>query len=262
MASGPTTNFHIDDVVTIGAAGGSGGMTISDQATGFFRALNMAIFPQANTQAALTIDSGAKVSVFALARINGSGNGSMAHAVIDGAGSSLTVGGNAIIAVGANVINGGAGQLDISNGGLAKLDPGFGIVSILELGTLNIANATLDSAGSDDVNNAGLVHLSNGLVMLSNGADFNNNGGTVMGTGEIHLGGGSFNNNGGVVAPGNSPGGLELVNGAFVADQDSILEIELGGTGPGQSDTLVVGGNAALARIFHKKRGQALSNPL
>lgn len=130
---------------------------------------------------------------------------------------------------------------------MLKIDAGAGKLDIGERGTVDIINGTLDSAGANHVTNEGLLHVGeNGLIELSNGAQLINAGGTISGTGTINLGGTMLQNNGGILAPGDSPGALEVLNGDYAADINAVLQIEIAGNGPGEFDSLHVAGNVAL----------------
>ena len=67
--------------------------------------------------------------------------------------------------------------------------------------------------------------------------------GSLSGGGTL---GGSVENSGGTVKPGESPGTLTLT-GNYTQGVNGLLELELGGTAPGEFDVLYVGGSANIA---------------
>src|SRR5205814_1587111 len=67
-------------------------------------------------------------------------------------------------------------------------------------------------------------------------------GGILGGTGTIN---GNVNNTGGTLSPGQSIGAI-TINGNYTGGEGSAFTVELGGTGPGQFDTVHVTGNATI----------------
>jgi hypothetical protein len=69
------------------------------------------------------------------------------------------------------------------------------------------------------------------------------NGGVIIGANTVF---GNLVNNGGTTAPGMSTGEL-TVSDNYTQGPDATLDVEIGGTGPGEFDVLTVTGTAALA---------------
>jgi hypothetical protein len=109
----------------------------------------------------------------------------------------------------------------LSNSGLVQIGAG----------TLHFSGTYTQSAGSTDV----LPGATLQTTMLSL------NGGTLAGNGTID---GTVNNHA-IVAPGASPGTL-TISGDYVQASNGALDIQLGGTAPGQYDRLVVSGGVTL----------------
>lgn len=100
--------------------------------------------------------------------------------------------------------------------------------------TLSVANGFTQS-GSSSVTTVGgqLTVGGTGMVL---------EGGLLEGSGMIN---GSVTNTGGVVAPGNSPGLLQI-HGTYAQSSFGLLAIEIGGTTPGLWDVLSIDGTASL----------------
>lgn len=133
----------------------------------------------------------------------------------------------------------------ISAAGNAQLDLNYHIEAgsvVKNSGTLNIPNAfRLDAQGGFD--NLGTL-LINGQLDQSEAGLLNR--GIVKGNGRII---GNFSNGPGTLAPGNSPGGLDI-DGNF-SNGNGILEMELGGTTPQtEYDQLNVSGSTQLSGIL------------
>jgi hypothetical protein len=138
------------------------------------------------------------------------------------------------------------GRLDGSSGTLAQnLAAGAGTLTISGAGSLVSADRVIVGA---PVSRAGSTS-DGGTVIVANG-------GTLQ-AGEVRIGtsglvggaGGTIVGNvvldGGTLAPGASPGTLNILGDLTVLD--GILKIEIGGTGPGQYDVLNVSGMTMIA---------------
>ncbi len=243
---GPTTTFDLDGVVEIGERSGSGEVTISNGADAYFRFLDMGTQNWLRTHGTLNVESGASVAMFGNADILGTGQDSTAIVKIDGTGTIFAMGGNASFFIGSNGAFGHA-ETHVQNGARLVLNTGSGTIGVRKRGELHVTNALVTSAGSGGFVNQGLVNLGAfGTINLTNGGSFINTDGTVTGTGVIDVNGQTFDNSGGTLSPGSSAGLLTLRDATFVADDDSVLQIELGGLARGQYDELFIGGNATL----------------
>jgi hypothetical protein len=116
--------------------------------------------------------------------------------------------------------------------------------------TLNITNGWLKVANTLEIATAGTaaLNLSGGRLYVSNlgmgagSGSFNFTGGTLS----ANVVGFDLLNQGGTIAPGSSPGETHVM-GDLTLQSSSILDMELGGTGPGQADRIVVDGDLTLA---------------
>jgi hypothetical protein len=92
--------------------------------------------------------------------------------------------------------------------------------------------------------NEGVIHLENGSAVVIGQTFTNAESGVIEGTGTLDVSGTTFINDG-YVSPGLSPGTL-TISGNYTQGQTGVLRIELGGAGAGQSDKLIITGNASL----------------
>ncbi len=111
------------------------------------------------------------------------------------------------------------GNLDVGTGGD---DTGAMTLAGVSLGPLSVGGATLTVGGTLTVGPKGFIG-GNGTLTAAN---------RVI--------------NGGLISPGLSPGVI-TVEGDYEQPAGGVLEIEIGGTEPGQFDVLHITGNAALA---------------
>lgn len=128
--------------------------------------------------------------------------------------------------------------------------------------TLMVSNsATAQTFGEIDVPTGGLLHFDGDLQQADAGSitfvngelaatDYHLDAGFLLGTGTVtanlHVGNGVVGNDLAVVAPGSSPGTL-TINGDVVFDVDGVLEVEIGGTLPGEEyDVFTVLGDLTL----------------
>lgn len=131
-----------------------------------------------------------------------------------------------------------------ANGSL-QLDAGV----VVSLGSLqNYGDLTLSGGSSLNVSNT-FTQSSGRLILQDTDSRLTAgrlvlNGGSVSGTGSIESA--EIELNRGRIQPGNSPGLMELIGNVTIGNE-SILEIELGGTEPGQFDQLFVIGDLNLA---------------
>ncbi len=243
-AGGVATNFDINGRLSIGENGGSGRVRILNGAQSFVRFLFMGLSGVADSHGKLTVESDADVTMFGSANIAGAGQNSTADVTIAGAGTTYTMGGNASVVVGSNT-GFGQGSVEILDGAVLRLNMGSGAIEVRQSGTMNVTNARVDSAGSGGFVNQGLLHVGAfGLINLTNGGSFDNTSGTVTGVGVIDVNGQIFDNGRGTLSPGNSAGALTLRDATLVSDDNSVLDIEIGGLARGQYDELSIGGNA------------------
>ncbi len=216
--------------------------------------------------------------------VNVAGTGSAL--AINGAGSALTVGiahsEQSSTAIGAlNVTDGGAVLLENTGllfGSFVSVAPVTGAIgtvvvdgqnSMLDAGSFLLisSNYTLNDFGGDPNDLIPDITPGIGTVTVKNGArietDFGigvGNGGTLNGNGTIT--GGVFVASGGTIAPGLSPGALNI-DGDLVLQTGSKLLVEIAGSTPGQFDlinvtgTLVAGGTLEIQLIngFVPKEG-------
>jgi hypothetical protein len=136
-----------------------------------------------------------------------------------------------------------AGSLQLApdasnNAALAITNGWLKVANTLEIATAG--TATLDLSG-------GRLYVSN-LVMGAGSGSFNFTGGTLS----ADVVGFDLLNQGGTIAPGNGPGQTHVM-GDLTLQSGSILEMELGGTAPGQSDKIVVDGDLTLAGTVNIK---------
>jgi len=194
------------------------------------------------------------------------------NVIVEGAGSTWTHSG--FLCVGrrgttAMVIRDGA-TVSSASGFMSEHDPGRTTMTITgansrwtNTGSLyvggsptvaaGVASLTLRDHGMLDVGETlrlwgpGTVELAGGIIVAAavdhtHGGTFSFTGGTLR-TGTFS---GDLVNSGGTLAPGSSTG-LTTVEGNYVQESAGTLEIEIGGTGSGQYDVLVVTGTAAMA---------------
>ncbi|MBL9141572.1 MAG: hypothetical protein JNK53_06860 [Phycisphaerae bacterium] len=164
--------------------------------------------------------------------------------------------------IGANsisVLNQGTVIADLSAGMYIDAEDSLGVenqgtVRVSGAGYLNISSCPFTTSGSVEIDAGRLMDRSgpyqqtggttvvDGQLTVTNGA-LNVLGGTVSGNGTIV---GAVNNSDGTVAPGSSPGALQI-QGTYTQGQNGVLAIEIAGYTPGtQHDVLNVSGTAAL----------------
>ncbi len=174
----------------------------------------------------LAVDQGAKIKTEDLL-IAAQGVNSLGAVGIDGAGSNIEA---KRVAVGGNLVNaGGDGIMKLINGGTAQVDEHLkihkeGFVDVLG-GSVNVGAAAASVVGRVQVNSGGTLSGSGTIL------------GDLFVMGETQTGFGD----GGVVAPGSSPGILN-VTGNFVVETGSVLQLEVAGTNPGEFDQIFVSG--------------------
>jgi fibronectin-binding autotransporter adhesin len=108
-------------------------------------------------------------------------------------------------------------------------------------GTVEAQSGTLSFIGSPSyVQNEGTTHLAGGSIASTQPLQIL--GGVLSGNGLI--GGSVFNR--GTLSPGNSPGQI-IISDSYTQDTNGVLEIDIGGTNPGQDfDRLVVSNKVSL----------------
>lgn len=131
-----------------------------------------------------------------------------------------------------------AGTFQKSAGsGTSIIDTGFATFD--NSGTINAASGTLQFTSL--IQSAGTIKLNGGNLSSPN--DITLNGGSLVGSGNIT---GNLRNNGGNVAPGYSPGTINI-SGFYAQGANGSLTMEIGGATPGSGyDQLVVSGQASL----------------
>ncbi|MCC6682101.1 MAG: hypothetical protein IT445_14460 [Phycisphaeraceae bacterium] len=149
---------------------------------------------------------------------------------------------------------GGTGSLTVNDRGHANINSrlyvgmggGQGTVAVNTGGRVHVLNVIEIWDGST-------IDLSGGGRMLAGSGFIESaisDGGLLIGFGGALLGDGTINADvkvvGGSIKPGHSPGKL-TINGDLILDADSVLDIELGGTGAGQYDQIEVLGSTLLA---------------
>jgi hypothetical protein len=150
-----------------------------------------------------------------------------------------------------------AGTLNRSGAGTTSIDSG---ISFTTTGAVNVTAGTLD-VGEVYTQSAGITTLSAGTALASAGGVLIN-GGTLDGFGTVS---GNLTNKGQVRPGGAGPAGTLTVTGNYTQTASGVLDINLGGTAPGQFDVLAVGGlatldgtmNVSLVNGFHPSLGDA-----
>ena len=136
------------------------------------------------------------------------------------------------------------GEVTAPNARLGLLAGGHGSILVSD------PNSTLDAgqflgigANSifEDLMGAAELSIGGGARVTAQTTVLGANG-TLKGDGTLE---GNFYNRGGTISPGFSPGGL-VFNGDFTFDS-GLLEIEVGGTNPGEFDTIHVDGSATFS---------------
>jgi outer membrane autotransporter protein len=213
---------------TIGVNGGTlpvtGGATIGGSGTGVLPITNGGTLTDTST----TI---------------GQNPGSNGSVTVDGKGSNLTSTGDTTVG------DGGNGSLNITNGGMVNNTNG---TIGNKPGSTGVV--TVDGNGSQ-WNNSGTLNVGpsgSGILDLSNGGAVTANGGTTVGPNGIIIGNGTIttptlSNNGRVApsGPNNTPGTLNI-NGNYQQGPTGVLDAEVGGPKPSQTDQLKVTGTATL----------------
>jgi hypothetical protein len=137
---------------------------------------------------------------------------------------------------------GGTGTYEMTDGTLTAADRV--VIGMDGTGTFTQTGGTVTTGSmviAQNSGGSGLYDFRSGNI-YANYIDVNR-GGTLRGAGNIY---GNVHVNGGIVAPGNSPGTLNI-NGVYIQDEFSTLSIELGGTEQGITyDLLRIYGTASL----------------
>lgn len=125
-------------------------------------------------------------------------------------------------------MGGGVGNVNVNQGGKLEL---LNTIEIWDGSTLDVSGGGKVLAGLGFINayDPGTVHLGLGSVLKGDG--------TIIGDVFVH---------GGTINPGHSPGKL-TITGDLTLDADSVLTIEIGGTGAGEFDQFDVSGTTTLA---------------
>ncbi|HEV2296874.1 MAG TPA: hypothetical protein VGR35_23745 [Tepidisphaeraceae bacterium] len=92
--------------------------------------------------------------------------------------------------------------------------------------------------------NEGTIHLHDGNVTITGQTFTNAPAGRIEGTGTLDVSGTTFVNEG-FIAPGLSPGQL-TIEGNLMQTENGVIAIEIGGTGAGEIDQLIVTGTSTL----------------
>ncbi|QEY32758.1 hypothetical protein EVJ50_11500 [Synechococcus sp. RSCCF101] len=200
----------------------SGGSLIHTNASGISGIASGTTF-QVGNGASFSNASGASLSVLANAgtttSIESFGTGPLA------AGSFINDG---------TLTKTGAGTLEISSNTA---------LAVTNAGTTSIDAGTIRVDGSE-FTQSGLINLDTGTTLSVSG-DLTN-AGTIQGDGTVEVIFNTLTNNG-VIAPGGTgSAGTLTINGDLQQGPAGTLQIELGGTGTGESDGLEVGGTAFL----------------
>ncbi len=117
----------------------------------------------------------------------------------------------------------------------------------LTLGNNNAAHQNQTTGVFNLLNNALVTFQGNAATPFTNAADAQSSG-VVAGVGQLNVGSGRTFQNGGRVKPGgDATAGTLTVTGNYTQTSGGTLDIELGGTGAGQFDKLVVTQQATLA---------------
>jgi T5SS/PEP-CTERM-associated repeat protein len=247
-------------------AGATGTLTVRDGATLTFDATTASagIFVGrfGGATGSMTVANGASVDIIgptAFLQI-GREAGALGTAQITG-GSNLSLNGTNIGALIIGRDAGGLGSLTVTGGSQVTV---AGTDSLLRVGgaatdVLNAGTGTLTISGAGSLVSAGRVIVGAPVSLAGSTSDGGtvivSNGGTLQ-AGEVRIGtsglvGGSGGTiigsvilDGGTLAPGLSPGILNIVGDLTVLD--GILKIEIGGTGAGQYDVLNVSGTTMI----------------
>jgi T5SS/PEP-CTERM-associated repeat protein len=172
----------------------------------------------------------------------GAGASATGKMVVSGPGSLVTA--QSVLNVGGHD---GSGVMEITAGGrveslnavigTASASVGQALISGSGSTWFNRGNLIVGSngVGSLMVNDNARVVLESGQVVVSNRSSLSGSGGTIEGSVR----------NFGSLQPGTSPGSL-IITGNYFHELGSVLEVEIGGTLPGEYDTLQVFGNVDL----------------
>lgn len=158
---------------------------------------------------------------------------------------TTTAAGSTTVAKGGTVTNSGAvtnaGTLTVQAGGVISSTPASGAVGP----TASVTNTgTVDIQAGGAITGHGNYTQSSGTTTIDGilSANVTQNGGTINGNGVLD---GNLILNGGMLAPGHSPGTLEITGNLDVAG--GILQMQIGGTTPGSYDVIKVDGAASFA---------------
>ena len=225
-----------------------------------------------NLQAAL---GGSTLTVAAGTTLTaGSGN-----AVLGGAGNETinntgTITGDLILGEGTNVVNNadgatitgdlitGAGDDIFANDGtfIGTADLGEGDNTFTNTSFFTFVGDFITGDGDDDITNTGFFQ---GTIDLGAGANAAlNDVGGVIETTEVSVGAGNTFTNAGTLSPGGEGDVQTLtINGDFIQSETGTLVIEVGDTS-GDSDILVVNGDAEIGGVLQIEIAEASAGPL
>ena len=193
----------------------------------------------------LRVEDGARLAVGGNGTV---GSGAAGVGIVEIGGStggldaSLEIGDH--FAVGGGVSgNGGLGTVAVNAGGALSANQ----ITVWNEGRIEVVDGKVVADGNVVVDGGVLnVASGSGALALSSGATLTNrNGGVVTGGGSIAMGGSELLNQA-VVAPGVATGTLRITDGAYRQDAAGTLRIELAGTLPEDTDSLLVGGSAVI----------------
>ena len=150
-----------------------------------------------------------------------------------------------------------AGTLNQTVTGVHAIGSG---VTFNNAGTVNVTAGTL-SIGGSFATNSGTINVATG-TSFQNAGGFTN-AGTVQGFGSVDVGTGNTLTNNGIIAPGTGVGGVGALSITGNLNlTGGTVNIDLGGTGGGLSDTVAVTGNVTMGGTLNatKLAGYTPSN--
>ena len=270
------------DVLAMGSiATGHGELTVTGVGSKVTSLAQISVGHEANSE--LTVSAGALLDSRKAASATNSSSlvgravGVTGVATITGPGTQWIQDGTA------NIGFRGIGTMHVQNGAVVHTVDGVIARFNTATGTANVTGAgaqwqvdnNLDAGGSPEgvgggaalnVSAGGQVEVGNTLRVWAGGAVNLAAGGEIDAAAIRHNEGGAFNftggmlrvdtftgnlvNAGGTLAPGASAG-LTTINGNYTQRSGATLEIELGGTAPGEFDRVEVGGTAMLHGILN-----------
>jgi fibronectin-binding autotransporter adhesin len=281
---GPSQTLHgIGTVLGISGILINNGLIAADDATGSMQLdlVNNASFINQNN-ATIKAINGSVLGLYS-GLVDQTGGGTF---LADGANSIVQLGGGGFAIVVGGILNttnngiiqvtpggAGVGLTSVTNNGTVQI-PGGEIIVVTGTGLTNNGTVLVDTNADNSTTKIrfdadgtlggnGSVTL-NGILGSYNVADFDCNGHsvindvnhTIKGNGDIFMNGGTLTNNG-IIAPGLSPGQLNI-NGDLELGSTSNLSFEIGGTGQGttydlldkiDSGTLTLNGNLTVRLI-------------